>query len=247
MAGRVDGKVVLVTGAAQGIGRAAALALRAGGARVIATDRDASALARLSESAREVESQVLDVTSRTAIEAVAGAAPFDALVNCAGIVHHGTILDSSEEDWHRAIDVNVTSMFRTIRALLPGMLERGRGSIVNVASVVSSIVAAPNRCAYGASKAAVIGLTKAVAADYVARGIRCNALCPGTVDSPSLQARMRATGDYAKARSEFVARQAMQRLGTPDEIAAAIVYLVSDESSFMTGSALVIDGGMSNL
>ncbi len=167
------------------------------------------------------------------------------LVNCAGFVHNGTILDATEEEWAFAFDLNVRSMFRTIRAALPGMLERGSGSIVNMASAVSSVIGAPNRCVYGATKAAVIGLTKSVARDYVDRGIRANAVCPGTVDTPSLHERLRATGDYEAARRAFTARQPMGRIAEAGEIAALVVYLASDESAFMTGQAVVIDGGWS--
>jgi 2-keto-3-deoxy-L-fuconate dehydrogenase len=172
----------------------------------------------------------------------------DVLLNCAGYVDHGSILDCDEEKWAFSFDVNATSMFRTIRAFLPGMLEKGSGSIINIASVASSLMGIPNRFAYGASKAAVIGLTKAVAADYVTRGIRCNAICPGTIESPSLEARMRSQGgDYEKIRAAFVARQPMGRIGLPEEIAAFVVYLASDESAFTTGAAHVVDGGMTNL
>jgi 2-keto-3-deoxy-L-fuconate dehydrogenase len=172
----------------------------------------------------------------------------DVLFNCAGFVAHGTVLDTDEAEWARSFDINVTAMYRTIRAFLPGMLAKGSGSIVNIASVASSVQGVPNRCAYGASKAAVIGLTRAVAADFVTKGVRCNAICPGTIQSPSLEERMRAAGgDYEAARRAFVARQPMGRLGEPEEIALMAVYLASDESAFMTGSINIIDGGMSNV
>ncbi len=240
---RLRGKTCLVTAAAQGIGRASAAMMAAEGARVIATDIDEAALGAL----HGVEALRLDVRDPAAVTALAerlGAV--DVLFNCAGFVHSGTILDTPDEDWAFAFDLNVTAAFRMIRAFLPAMLGAGGGSIINMASAVGSIIGAPNRFVYGATKAAVVGLTKAVAADYVTRGIRCNAICPGTVDSPSLQGRMRAQGDYDTARAAFVARQPMGRLGTPEEIAALAVYLASDESSFTTGVAHVIDGGWSN-
>jgi 2-keto-3-deoxy-L-fuconate dehydrogenase len=237
---RLAGKTTLITGAAQGIGRATAELFAAEGATVWATDRDPQALIGLQGCVH----RGLDVLDRAAIEAViAEAGPLDALFNCAGLVAGGTILTGTDEDWHRSFDLNVTAMFHTIRAALPAMLENGGGSIVNMASVASSITGVPNRFAYGASKAAVIGLTKSVAADFVGRGIRCNAICPGTVDTPSLQGRLRATGDYEKASADFNARQPMGRLGQAHEIAALALYLASDESSFTTGQIHVIDGG----
>jgi 2-keto-3-deoxy-L-fuconate dehydrogenase len=244
---RLRGKVCLVTAAGQGIGRASALAMAREGARVIATDIDAGALADL--AAHGLETAVLDVRDGDAIAALRDRiGPIDVLLNCAGFVEHGTVLDCDEAKWAFSFEVNVTSMFRTIKAFLPGMLDKGAGSIINIASVASSLLGVANRFAYGASKAAVIGLTKAVAADYVTRGIRCNAICPGTIESPSLEARMRAQGgDYAKVRAAFVARQPMGRLGTPEEIAAFVVYLASDESAFTTGAAHLVDGGMTNL
>jgi len=242
MSGRLAGKVALVTAAGQGIGRASAELFIREGARVIATDVDAARLAGL-----DCETMPLDVTDAAAIAAMpAATGPVDVLMNCAGIVHNGTILDCDEDAWALANALNVSSMFRTIRAYLPGMLAGSGGSIVNVASIASSIKGIPNRFAYGATKAAVIGLTKAVAADFVAQGVRCNAICPGTVDSPSLQQRLHDTGDYEAARRAFAARQPMGRLGRPEEIAALALYLAGDESAFTTGAVHVIDGGWIN-
>jgi 2-keto-3-deoxy-L-fuconate dehydrogenase len=252
MAGRLDGKVALVTAAAHGIGRASALAMAREGAHVCATDLDGEALQALKgEGHGTLDTFVLDVLKDDHIAAaVRQAGALDILFNCAGFVHHGTVLDCDEKDWSFSFDLNVKSHYRMIKAFLPAMLDKGSGSIINMASVVSSIKGAPNRFAYGASKAAVIGLTKAVAADFVARGIRCNAVCPGTVDSPSLQQRMRAlgetTGGYEKARASFLARQPSGRLGTPEEVAALVVFLASDEASFMTGHAYIVDGGWAN-
>ncbi|MCU4162239.1 SDR family oxidoreductase [Acidiphilium sp. AL] len=246
--GRVAGKTALVTAAGQGIGRAIAEALLREGASVIATDRDAGLLAGLSGARVEK----LDVTDPAAIAAmVKSAGPLNILVNAAGFVHHGSVLDCDDAGWQFSFDLNVTAMFRMIRAFLPGMLEAGGGSIINVASTVGSIKGAVNRFAYGASKAAVIGLTKSVAADFVTRGIRCNAICPGTVESPSLRGRIAALAeargtDTSTVEAEFVARQPMGRLGTPEEIAALALYLAADESRFTTGVAHVIDGGWSN-
>jgi 2-keto-3-deoxy-L-fuconate dehydrogenase len=243
---RLQGKTCLVTAAAQGIGRATAIAMSREGGRVIATDINEAALAEF--GGQGIETAPLDVRDAAAILALRDrVGVIDVLVNCAGFVEHGTILDTDEARWAFSFDLNVTAMYRTIRAFLPGMLSKGAGSIVNIASVASSIVGVPNRCAYGASKAAVIGLTKSVAADFVTRGIRCNAICPGTVDSPSLEQRMRAQGDYETARKAFVARQPMGRLGRPEEIAALAVYLASDESAFTTGVAYIADGGMTNV
>jgi 2-keto-3-deoxy-L-fuconate dehydrogenase len=242
--GRLDGKTCLVTAAGQGIGRASALAMAAQGARVIATDINEAALAGLDGC----ETRRLDVRDGTAIAALAGeiGAP-DALFNCAGFVANGTILDCDEAQWDFSFDLNVKAMYRMIRTFLPGMIENGGGSIINMSSVASSIIGAPNRFVYGASKAAVLGLTKAVAADFVTKGIRCNAICPGTVESPSLEERLKATGDYAAARAAFTARQPMGRIARAEEIAALVVYLASDESSYTTGVAHVIDGGWSNV
>lgn len=247
MTNRLSGKIALVTAAAQGIGEATARAFAAEGAQVIATDISASHLEKLN-GVPGIRTRLVDVTKQEAVDALAKAEPkIDVLFNCAGFVHNGTILDCAEKDWDFSFDLNVKSMYRLIRAVLPGMLERGKGSIVNMASVASSMIAVPNRFVYGTSKAAVIGLTKSVAADFVTKGIRCNAICPGTVESPSLQDRMRAQGDYDKARAAFIARQPMGRLGTPAEIAAAAVFLASDESALMTGTALAVDGGWTNI
>jgi 2-keto-3-deoxy-L-fuconate dehydrogenase len=244
MTGRLQGKSVLVTAAGQGIGRGIAERFAAEGARVTATDLDPSKLDGL-EAAGIADRRALNVTDGSAVEALAAElGPLDVLVNCAGFVHHGTILDCEEKDWDFSFDLNVKSMYRTIRAVLPGMLERGGGSIVNIASIASSVKGIPFRLAYGASKAAVIGLTKAVAADYVTRGIRCNAIGPGTVQSPSLDQRIAAFDDPVAARKAFIARQPMGRLGTAEEIAAIAVYLASDESAFTTGQLMIVDGGM---
>jgi 2-keto-3-deoxy-L-fuconate dehydrogenase len=243
---RLSNKTAIVTAAAQGIGRATALAFAREGARVIACDINAAGLDALAAEAR-VETRVLDARSTDAIARLAADVPApDVLFNCVGYVHNGTILDCDDDAFDRSFDINVKSMFRLIRALLPGMVAAGRGSIINISSVASSVIAVPNRFVYGTSKAAVIGLTKSVALDFVAKGIRANAICPGTVESPSLQERMRATGDFDAARASFVARQPMGRLGTPEEIANLAVYLASDESSFVTGGTFVIDGGWTN-
>ncbi len=246
MSGRLTGKTALVTAAGQGIGRATALAMAAEGASVLATDINESTLEDLAAAAEgELSTTLLDVRSDEAVNSVVGNANPDILFNCAGFVHNGTILDATDEEWTFAFDLNVNSMYRTIRAALPGMLERGSGSIINMSSAASSIIGAPNRCVYGTTKAAVIGLTKSVARDYITNGVRCNAICPGTVDSPSLHDRLRASGDYEKAMTQFVARQPMGRIGTPEEIAALAVYLGSDESAFTTGQTHIIDGGWS--
>jgi 2-keto-3-deoxy-L-fuconate dehydrogenase len=243
---RLDGKLCVVTAAGQGIGRAAALAMYEEGAHVVATDVNPAPLEEL--AGHGLETAPLDVRDPATIVALRdrlGGA--DVLFNCAGYVDHGTILDCDEERWAFSFDLNVTAMYRTMRAFLPGMVAKGAGSIINMASVASSVIAAPNRFVYGASKAAVIGMTRSVAADFVTHGIRCNAICPGTVESPSLQERMRAQGDYEAARAAFIARQPSGRLGRPEEIAALVVYLASDESAFTTGVAHVIDGGWSNI
>ena len=235
---RLEGKRALVTAAGQGIGRAIAEAYAAEGASVVATDLKAELLEGL-----DAETAALDVLNRDALtETVRAAAP-DILVNCAGFVHAGTILEATDDEWDFAMRLNVRSQFHAMQAAIPGMLERDGGSIVNIASAVSSIIGAPNRFVYGATKAAIIGMTKAVAVDFVTRGIRCNCICPGTVDSPSLHDRLRATGDYEAAMKAFVARQPMGRIGRPEEIAALAVWLGSDESAFVTGQAHVIDGG----
>jgi 2-keto-3-deoxy-L-fuconate dehydrogenase len=247
MTGRLKGKVAFCTASAAGIGRATAIAFAREGARVIASDIDEAAFADLT-AAGVAECVRLDGRDTKAVEAEAQRlGPIDVLFNAVGWVHHGTVLDCSEEDWDRSFDINVKSMHRTIRAFLPGMLAKGGGSIVNVASTASSIRAAPNRYVYGATKAAIIGLTKAVALDFIARGIRCNCICPGTIQSPSLDQRIAALGAQVggadKARAMFIARQPMARLGTAEEMAAVAVYLASDEASFTTGSAIVADGG----
>jgi len=251
MTQRLAGKTALVTAAGQGIGRATAIAFAREGAAVVATDRDERLLESLA-SIHGITPRRLDVTDGAAIASLVSSLPPPAvLFNAAGFVHHGTILDCGESDWSFSFDLNVTSMYRTIRAVLPGMLAAGGGSIVNVASVAGSVKAVPNRFAYGATKAAVVGLTKSVAADFVTRGVRCNAICPGTVDSPSLaeriEAQARASGQSAQTvRAAFVARQPMGRLGRAEEIAALAVYLASDESAFTTGTVQIIDGGLSN-
>jgi len=244
MAGRLAGKVVLLTAAAAGIGRATAEAFAREGARVIATDIDVAGLDGLDADRRK-----LDVRSSEAVAALARTiGSIDVLFNCAGFVHHGSVLECSDEDWDFTFDVNVKSMHRTIRAFLPGMIEKGGGSIVNIASGASSVRGIPNRYVYGASKAAVIGLTKAVAADFIRKGVRCNAICPGTIESPSLEGRMaalsRSSGQPIEAvRQAFVDRQPMGRLGKPEEVAALALYLASDESAFATGQAYLVDGG----
>ncbi len=243
MSGRVAGKRILVTAAAAGIGRASALALAREGARVVATDVDESSLSTLGAA---IECARLDVTDTRAVDAlVARLGPFEVLFNCAGFVHHGTLLDASEGDWQRSLDLNLLSMVRTIRACLPGMLAAKRGSIINMSSVASSVKGAQKRCVYGATKAAVIGLTKSVSADFVAQGIRCNAICPGTVDTPSMRGRVAAQGDAEQALAAFVARQPIGRLGSAEEIAALVVYLAADESGYTTGTIHVVDGGWS--
>ena len=244
--GRLEGKRVLASAAGQGIGRASALAMAAEGAQVFATDINGDALAELaSDGAGQIETFVMDVRNDASVAKGVQRAQPDVLFNCAGFVHSGTILEAEDDDWDFAIDLNVRSMLRTIRAALPGMLDRGAGSIINMSSAASSIIGAPNRFIYGTTKAAVIGLTKSVAVDYIAQGIRANAICPGTVDSPSLHDRLRATGDYEAAMKAFIARQPMGRIARADEIAALVVYLASDESAFTTAQTHVIDGGWS--
>jgi len=246
MSNRLNGKRALVTAAGQGIGRATALAFAAEGARVIATDINAKTLGELTNANRTIETRLLDVTDSAAIEALArDVGAVDVLFNCAGFVHHGTILDCAPDAWNFSLNLNLTSMYRMIRALLPRMLEAGGGSIVNMSSVASSIRGTPNRFVYGVTKAGVIGLTKSVAADYVAKGIRCNAICPGTVATPSLEDRINAFDDPVAARADFIRRQPMGRLGTAQEIAALAVFLASDESSYTTGAIHVVDGGWS--
>jgi 2-keto-3-deoxy-L-fuconate dehydrogenase len=244
---RLAGKRALLTAAGAGIGRATAIAFANEGADVLATDLDAGALDSLAREHPDIRTQRLDVTDPAAIVALAGQLSFDVLFNCAGYVHAGTILDTAEADWRRSFVINVDSMFQLCRAVLPGMLERSSGSIINMASVASSIKGVPNRFAYSTTKAAVIGLTRSVAADFVARGVRCNAICPGTVKTPSLGDRVRAMGgDEAAVWRSFTDRQPMGRLGTPEEIATLAIYLASDESAFTTGTVHVIDGGWSN-
>jgi len=244
MGNRLAGKTALVTAAAQGIGRAVALAFTAEGARVVATDLNEAKLNELPKTGG-LTAKRLDATDAAAVAAlVRDAGRLDALVNVAGFVHHGSILDSKDQEWDFAWKLNVLSMVGTIKAALPGMLEQGKGSIVNIASVASSVKGIVNRCVYGTTKAAVIGLTKSVAADYVGKGVRCNCVCPGTVQSPSLDQRIAALGDAATARKAFIARQPMGRLGTPEEVAAICVYLASDESLFTTGQPFVVDGGI---
>lgn len=251
---RLRGKHVLITAAANGIGRASALACAREGAHVVATDLAMDRLLELQQEAPSIQVVLLDVTDTAAIRALAASLPaLDGLFNCAGYVHQGTILDCDEAGWDRSFDINVKSMLRTIQAFLPGMLERARmaggkggsgGAILNMASMASSIKGFPNRAAYGASKAAVIGLTKAVAADVVAQGVRCNAICPGTVDTPSLRQRIADAPDPAQAERDFIARQPMGRLATVDDITPQVVYLLSDESRFVTGQAVLVDGGV---
>jgi len=245
VSGRLQGKTALVTAAAQGIGRATALAFAREGASVIATDINTEKLGEIA-STPGIKIRRLDVTDPSAIAALATEVPTpNVLVNCAGFVHHGTVLECSMRDWDFSFNLNVRSMYLLIHALLPRMLENGGGSIVNIASVAGSIKGIPNRFVYGASKAAVIGLTKSVAIDYVKHAIRCNAVCPGTIDTPSLGDRINAFADPVKARADFIARQPMGRLGRAEEIADLCVYLGSDESVFMTGQTVVNDGGVS--
>jgi 2-keto-3-deoxy-L-fuconate dehydrogenase len=240
----LQGKTALVTAAGQGIGRASALAMAAEGAQVWATDVNAQLLQAYA-GVPNVRTAVLDVLDRAAIERLIGELPpLAVLFNCAGYVHNGTVLQAEDRDWDFSFNLNVRSQFWTIRAALPKMIAAGGGSIINMASVVSSIKGLPNRFVYGATKAAVIGLTKSVAVDFVKQGIRCNAVCPGTVDTPSLAERINAYPDPAAARQAFIARQPMGRLATAEEIAPLIVYLASDESAFVTGQAYVIDGGI---
>ena len=244
MSGRLTGKTALITAAGQGIGRASALAFAAEGASVLATDVNEATLATLAAENPAIRTRRLDVRDNAAVAALAAeVGAVDALFNCAGFVHNGTVLDCTEEQWDFAFDLNVKSMYRMCKALLPAMLKAGGGSIINMSSGASSIKGAPNRFVYGTTKAAVIGLTKSIAVDFIGQGIRCNAICPGTVQTPSLDERIAAQGDLDKARASFIARQPMGRLGRPEEIAALAVYLASDESAFTTGAIHVIDGG----
>jgi 2-keto-3-deoxy-L-fuconate dehydrogenase len=246
MAGRLAGKSAVVTSAAQGIGRATVLAMVAEGATVLATDINAAALDALAKESPVISTMIVDVTKQDSVDAMAAKidAP-DILFNCSGYVHSGTILDVIDKDWDFAFELNVRAHYRMMRAFTPRWLEKGKASVINMASLASSVKGVPNRFLYGTSKAAVIGMTKAMAADYLTKGIRVNAICPGTVDTPSLHDRMRATGDYEAAHKAFVARQPMGRLGVAEEIAALVVFLASDESAFITGQAINIDGGWS--
>ncbi|WP_150522451.1 SDR family oxidoreductase [Roseibium sediminis] len=243
--GRLEGKTCLVTAAGQGIGRASALAMKAEGATVWASDVNEAALGEL--AGLGLKTLRLDVRDPASIKsAVETVGAVNALFNCAGFVAHGSILDCDEDQWGFSMDLNVTAMYRMIRAFLPAMLENGGGSIINMSSAASSVIAAPNRFVYGTTKAAVIGMTKAIAADFITKGVRCNAICPGTVESPSLEQRLKDTGDYEAARKAFIARQPIGRIGKAEEIAALVVYLASNESAYTTGAAHIIDGGWSN-
>ena len=248
MTERLSGKYALITAAGAGIGRATALAFAKEGAKVLATDINADALASLAAEHASITPRTLDVTKVEQIQTlVHESGPFDVLFNCAGYVHAGTILDTDEASWRRSFAINVDSMFQLCKAVLPSMLERGKGSIINMSSVASSIKGVPNRFAYSTTKAAVIGLTRSIASDFVARGIRCNAICPGTVKTPSLGDRVRAlAGDEEANWRSFIQRQPMGRLGEPEEIAALALYLASDESAFTTGTVHIVDGGWSN-
>ena len=247
MAGRLQGKTAIVTSAGQGIGRASAICLAREGAKVWATDINADALQSLAAEQPGIETFTLNVLKQPEIDAAAARVGTpDILFNCSGFVHAGTIMETEEKDWDFSFDLNVKAHYRMMKAFMPGWLARGSGVIINMASAASSIKGVPNRFVYGATKAAVIGMTKALAADFTSKGIRVNAICPGTVDSPSLMDRLKATGDFEGAKNAFISRQPMGRLGRTDEIAALAVYLASDESGFTTGTAQVIDGGWSN-
>lgn len=246
MAGKLEGRVALVTSAGQGIGRASAIALAREGAKVFATDIREDLFKDISKEHPGITGFGLNVLEQAAVDAaLKRTGPIDILFNCSGFVHNGTVLDCEEKDWDFSFDLNVKAHYRMIKAYLPGMLAKGKGNVINMASVASSVKGAPNRFVYGASKAAVIGLTKALAADFVAKGIRSNCICPGTVETPSLYDRMRAQGDFEKAKAAFIARQPMGRMAQPEEIAEMVIYLASDDSAFITGQALVIDGGWS--
>ena len=246
MAGKLEGRVALVTSAGQGIGRASAIALAREGAKVFATDIREDLFKDITKEHPGITGFGLNVLEQSAVDAaLKRTGPIDILFNCSGFVHNGTVLDCEEKDWDFSFDLNVKAHYRMIKAYLPGMLAKGKGNVINMASVASSIKGAPNRFVYGASKAAVIGLTKALAIDFVTKGIRCNCICPGTVETPSLYDRMRAQGDFEKAKAAFIARQPMGRLAQPEEIAAMVIYPASDDSAFITGQAFVIDGGWS--
>jgi len=246
MAGKLEGRVALVTSAGQGIGRASAIALAREGAKVFATDIREDLFTNISKEHPGITGFKLNVLEQAEVDAaLKRTGPIDILFNCSGFVHNGTVLDCEEKDWDFSFDLNVKAHYRMIKAYLPGMLAKGKGNVINMASVASSVKGAPNRFVYGASKAAVIGLTKALAIDFVAKGIRCNCICPGTVETPSLYDRMRAQGDVEKAKAAFIARQPMGRMAQPEEIAEMVVYLASDDTAFITGQALVIDGGWS--
>jgi 2-keto-3-deoxy-L-fuconate dehydrogenase len=244
MSGRLAGKIAFITAAAQGMGRAAAIGFAREGAKVWATDIKSGPLDELAEVAGVTTRQLDATDAQAVVKLAAEVGAIDVLINCAGFVHHGTILDCTPEDWDFSMNVNVRSMYLVARAFIPGMLAKKSGSIINMASIASSMRGLPNRLVYGASKAAVIGLTKAIAADYVKHGIRCNAVCPGTIDTPSLADRINAFPDPQQARLDFIARQPMGRLGTVDDMVPLFVYLASDESSFATGTTFSVDGGM---
>lgn len=244
MSGRLAGKTVFATASGQGIGRAAALAFAREGASVWATDINEQTLATLAADSPAIKTRRLDVTDGPAIAALAAeVGAVDVLFNAAGYVANGTVLDCDDKDWDRSFDINVKSMYRVTKAFLPAMIAAGGGAIVNVSSVAGAVTGVPNRFAYSATKAAVAGLTKAVARDFVEKGIRCNAVCPGTIDSPSLNDRFRAAGDYEGIRAAFIERQPMRRFGTPEEVAMLCVYLASDEAAFATGQLWTLDGG----
>ncbi len=246
MTGRLTGRTVFITSAGQGIGRSTALMMAHEGASVFATDLREDGLLSLGKEHPAIRTAVLDVTNQQQIETVAALAGVpDVLFNCSGFVHGGTILDVVDKDWDFAFDINVRAHYRMMKVFTPGWLAKGKASVINMSSIASSLKGVPNRFLYGTTKAAVIGMTKAMAADYVTKGIRVNCICPGTVDTPSLHDRMRASGDYEAAHKAFIARQPMGRLAQADEIAALVLYLASDESAFTTGQAFVIDGGWS--
>ncbi|MBC22477.1 MAG: NAD(P)-dependent oxidoreductase [Phycisphaerae bacterium] len=243
---RLSGKTAFLTAAGQGIGRATAIAFAREGARVIATDINEATLETLQSTSGSIETFRLDVMDQSMVTSVISEiGPVDILFNCAGFVHHGTILDCTEEEFDHSFDLNVKSVYRITRAMIPAMIESGGGSIINVASVASSIKGAKDRYVYGATKAALVGMTRAIAIDFVDKGIRCNAICPGTIQSPSLDQRIAAQGDPEQARAAFIARQPMGRIGTPEEVAELAVYLAGDESGYTTGTIHVIDGGWS--